>query len=135
MCEFTCNNCSQVCPAGALLPLTVKAKQRTRIGLAEYHPDLCIAVVDGTECGACAEHCPTGALRMVPGPNGARIPALTAELCIGCGSCQYACPVVPLAAIRVNGIAVQEEARTPEEYFQSIAKPEAPAVKSDDWAF
>ena len=133
MCEFNCRRCTEVCPSGALLPLTRAEKRRTRLGLAEYRLPLCIPSVYGTECGACAEHCPTGALRMVPGPNGAQIPALTEELCIGCGNCEYACPVRPERAIVVRGVRTQVLTTDPAEYFRKPASP-APSA-SDEWAF
>lgn len=133
MCEFNCNNCSQICPSGAIRPLTLKEKRRTRIGLAVYNPDLCIAVVYGTECGACSEHCPTGALQMTSGPKLAQIPKLIPSLCIGCGSCEYACPVRPTPAIRVHAVT-QCLAEDPDEYFRKQKKA-APAAQSDEWAF
>lgn len=128
MCEFNCNRCGEVYPTGALLPLTLAAKQRCRIGLAQFDPSCCVAVQDGTDCGACAEHCPTGALRMKAGAAGVRIPQLTAELCIGCGSCEYPCPVRPVKAIRVFPVPIQVEAADPVQFFRENApKVETPA--------
>ncbi len=126
-CEYECNNCTRSCPTGALRHLTLRQKQRCRLGLAEYDKNICIAYVEGEPCGACAEHCPTGALRMVDGPHpGATIPQLIPELCIGCGNCQYACPVTPIAAIRIRGVKRQDLATYPGEYRAQDARPEAP---------
>ena len=132
MCEFNCDNCGRVCPTGAIVPMALPDKRRCRIGLAEYIPPLCVAVADGTDCGACAEHCPTGALRMEPDSRGIRIPKLTSELCIGCGSCEYACPVRPERAIVVRPVPIQVRSTDPEEYFRTHAKPAEPAPAGDD---
>ncbi len=128
-CEYECNNCTRLCPTGALFHLTLAQKKRCRLGLAHYEKELCIAYVDGEPCGACAEHCPTGALKMVPGPTpGAPIPQLVPELCIGCGNCQYACPVQPLQAIRIHGASPQTLAADPEKYHRKETPKEAPAA-------
>lgn len=132
MCEFNCDNCGRVCPTGAIVPMALPDKRRCRIGLAEYIPPLCVAVADGTDCGACAEHCPTGALRMEPDSRGIRIPKLTSELCIGCGSCEYACPVRPERAIVVRPVPIQVRSTDPEEYFRTHAKPAEPAPAGDN---
>ncbi|MBE6367250.1 MAG: 4Fe-4S dicluster domain-containing protein [Lentisphaerae bacterium] len=116
-CEFECNNCMTNCPTGALKHLSLKSKQRCRIGMAEFFPKLCIAYVDGEPCGACSEHCPTHALKMVPGPHEfATVPQVIGDLCIGCGNCQYACPVKPQEAIRIKPLARQTQAADPAEY-------------------
>ena len=113
-CDFNCAACSHVCPCGALSPLKLSEKRRTRIGLAFYDPKLCVAYLDGEDCGACAEHCPVGALEMVPHKD-TMIPKVNNKLCIGCGACQNICPVRPQAAITVIGTAVQTIVEKPQE--------------------
>lgn len=130
MCEFYCNRCAEVCPTGALLPLDLKTKQRTRLGRAEIDLAICIAGTEGFECGACAEHCPTGALRMKEDAEGIRIPTLNHDLCIGCGSCEYPCPTRPIKAVRVWPVDIQTLAADPAEVFKPT-EPEQPA--SDEW--
>ena len=96
--------------------------------MAVFDPQQCLAYLDGEPCGACAEHCPTGALKMVPGPHKtATIPKVTADLCIGCGNCQYACPVTPQAIV-VNAVNVQSKAVAPEVYYQKEDVKKAPSV-------
>ncbi len=127
-CEYLCNNCTANCPTGALKKMTLEEKKLCRIGMAKFHPDLCIALVDNEPCGACAEHCPTGALKMVKSSNGkATVPKVIHALCIGCGNCQYACPVSPLQAIRVNGVKEQKTAVAPEEYYKKEEVKTAPS--------
>lgn len=107
MCEFECTTCSNICPNGALVPLTVERKKRLQIGLTKYFHKRCVVVTDRTHCGACAEHCPTGAVHMVDWEEGLTIPKVEPELCIGCGACEYICPVKPDKAIIVSGIKKQ----------------------------
>lgn len=119
-CDFNCKNCSDICPTGALRKLSLPEKQRLQLGVVEYFRERCVVVTDETSCGACAEHCPTGALEMVDfGDTGLTIPRVRRELCIGCGACQYICPVRPVQAVVVNGAAVQRQTPDPAEYFGS----------------
>ncbi len=111
MCEFECTACSNICPNGALVPLTVERKKRLQIGLTKYFHKRCVVVTDRTHCGACAEHCPTGAVHMVDWEEGLTIPEVRPELCIGCGACEYICPVKPDKAIIVSGNKKQVRAK------------------------
>lgn len=111
MCEFECTTCSNICPNGALTPLSVERKKRLQIGLAKYFRKRCVVVTDRTHCGACAEHCPTGAVHMVDWQDGLTIPRVKPELCIGCGACEFICPVKPEKAIIVSGSSKQVRAK------------------------
>ena len=42
------------------------------------------------------------------------LPHLDKSLCIGCGGCEYICPVLPHKAIYVEGLSVQTNAKEPE---------------------
>ena len=103
-CRPECTECSQVCPAGAILPITPEEKTDISIGIAEVNYDLCVVNRDGVNCGNCARHCPTHAIHMVAREGSEfRIPSVDSSLCIGCGTCEYLCPSRPYSAIRVNG--------------------------------
>ncbi len=106
-CRPECTRCSDVCPAGAIRPITVAEKSSTRIGHAVWVRKNCIPLTDGVECGNCARHCPSGAILMVPSDSGdknsVRIPVVNAERCIGCGTCENLCPARPFSAIYVEG--------------------------------
>jgi ferredoxin len=105
-CDFTCTTCTTICPTGALQPLDLARKRRTRIGVARFFSEHCVVKSKGNECGACLEHCPTMAVVAKPfradRPN-LLLPEVLEAYCIGCGICEHACPVRP-AAIRVEGL-------------------------------
>lgn len=106
-CRPECTRCSDVCPAGAIRPITIEEKSSARIGHAVWIRKNCIPLTDGVECGNCARHCPSGAILMVSSdsddPNSVRIPVVNAERCIGCGACENLCPARPFSAIYVEG--------------------------------
>lgn len=110
-CSYNCSNCSQICPTGAIQPITVEDRRTVRTGTAEFFQDRCVVKTKGTSCGACSEHCPTQAVHMVPWKNNLTIPEVDPDLCIGCGGCEFICPVRPDKAIIVNGLKVHERAK------------------------
>lgn len=112
-CQYDCTLCMDVCPSGALAKLKVDRKHVTKIGDSTLVSTQCIVFTNGTKCGACAEHCPTGAVRMVAGETGLPEPVFTSSICIGCGACHHACPVRPEQAIRVAGLRVHTVAKKP----------------------
>ena len=112
-CRPECNTCSQVCPAGAIKPITVEEKSSIQIGHAVVNLESCVVNKDNVSCGNCARHCPAGAIRMVKrnpeDENSLRIPTVNEEKCIGCGACENLCPARPLTAIHVEGHEVHRE--------------------------
>lgn len=112
-CNYECTICSGVCPNGAIQPLTVNEKVTTQIGIAHFEKDICITYTDGTDCGACSEHCPTQAVRMVPYKGSLRVPEVNPEICIGCGGCEYICPVRPARAIHIVPNTVHQQVEKP----------------------
>lgn len=103
-CDFDCRRCAEVCPDGAITLLPLEEKQRVQLGHAHFHEERCIVKTNGTDCAACSEHCPTKAVYTVPYGDNLRLPEVKPELCIGCGACEYACPVKPEKAITVRGL-------------------------------
>jgi ferredoxin len=114
-CQYDCTVCMDVCPSGALDKLDLAGKHVAKIGDASLIWTLCVVYTKETKCGACAEHCPTGAVRMVAGTTGLPEPVFTSSICIGCGACHHACPVRPDRAISVSGLALQAVAERPSE--------------------
>lgn len=110
-CAYDCTVCGDVCPTGALTPLPLEKKQITRAGMVHFFKCRCVVHVEGTSCGACAEHCPTQAVHMVPYRGDLTIPEVNPDLCIGCGACEFICPVRPDKAIVVDGLDIHELAK------------------------
>lgn len=110
-CNYDCVVCSTVCPNHALAPLTKGEKHKTQVGHVVLNENICIVHTDGTNCGACAEHCPTQAVTMIPYENGLTTPYINTEICIGCGGCEFICPVRPHRAIFVEGNREHREAK------------------------
>ena len=102
-CNFDCTICGDVCPTGAILPVIKDKKQLIQVGKAKFIEDNCIVKMQKTDCGACAEHCPTKAVHMIPYENNLVIPEVREEYCVGCGACEFACPVIPYKSIYVEG--------------------------------
>ncbi|MCL2501593.1 MAG: 4Fe-4S binding protein [Bacteroidales bacterium] len=112
-CTYSCNRCSQVCPTSALERVSLEEKKIIRIGKARLTFRNCVVNTDRTDCGACDEHCPTKAVRMVPwGDTGLRRPQVDVEYCIGCGGCEFICPTTPKAIV-VQAQSVHDTALPP----------------------
>ena len=112
-CRPECTKCGDVCPTGAINPITRAQKSATQIGHAVWIKKNCVPLTDGVECGNCARHCPTGAITMVPvdpkDERSLKIPAVNEARCIGCGACENLCPARPFSAIYVEGHEVHRE--------------------------
>ena len=119
-CRPECTVCSDVCPVGAIRPITVEEKSSTQIGHAVWVRDNCVVLTDGVICGNCARHCPSGAIQMVNTEGYSKfkdrrgrdirlqIPVVDEERCIGCGACENLCPSRPFSAIYVEGHQVHK---------------------------
>ncbi|MBR1601030.1 MAG: 4Fe-4S dicluster domain-containing protein [Alphaproteobacteria bacterium] len=93
-CDYNCHRCSEICPSGALKPLTLKQKQNTKLGTAQIDSSVCV------KCGLCVIECPRKVITKKAGKH----PVINIKECIGCGACQNACPV---KAINVKPIEKQ----------------------------
>jgi polyferredoxin/Fe-S-cluster-containing dehydrogenase component len=111
-CEYSCTLCGQVCPSGAIQPLSEAAKKTRVMGLAYINRSRCIPWERGEDCIVCEEHCPTPRkailfrLGEVELPQevktGVKLPYVDRALCIGCGICETKCPLQGESAIRVT---------------------------------
>jgi formate hydrogenlyase subunit 6/NADH:ubiquinone oxidoreductase subunit I len=110
-CKEFCAKCSEVCPAGAIAPLSQEVKHRTRIGLAAIERKTCLGWSYGQYCMVCDEYCPYNAIDTVMSDKGVPQPVVNLEKCRGCGSCQYACPGGDgkTKAIVIHGVAKQTQ--------------------------
>ncbi len=110
-CNYGCNACGQVCPSGAIPPLDLERKRRAAIGMAVVDRNRCLPWAYGVPCIVCEEMCPVPnkAIRLeaatVLNAQGEEVtvqrPYVLLDLCIGCGICEFQCPMAGEAAIRV----------------------------------
>jgi NAD-dependent dihydropyrimidine dehydrogenase PreA subunit len=111
-CEKNCNQCSAVCPSGALKLVPKAKKETTVIGTAYIIRDLCIPWSESKECLVCEEMCPTKKKSIIfreeslVNKAGQRerikLPYVVEDVCIGCGACENKCPVRGSGAIQVR---------------------------------
>ena len=122
-CQYDCVECGQICPFGAIMPINVDEKHRIQTGVVYYIRELCVIITEGKRCGACAEHCPTGALEMNSKDSHHPI-LIKEELCVGCGACEYMCPVIPQKAILVKPLAIHQTAEVlkPQDFMNVEGK-------------
>jgi len=110
-CDYSCHACGQVCPVEAIPDLTLEDKREQILGKAYIDRDRCLAWADDQDCIVCEEMCPISDKAIIleevdlPDGQGGEIrihrPHVRREMCIGCGICEYQCPVPGPAAIRV----------------------------------
>lgn len=89
-----CFTCQEVCPTGAIARVPL---EQVRMGRAELDQRRCIAWSENKLCLICAEQCPVLAVES----DSLYRPAVLPDKCVGCGTCEKACPVDGEAAIRV----------------------------------
>ncbi len=111
-CDWSCNECGQVCPSQAIRALPLEEKRLKVIGRATIDRNTCIPWAEGRDCLVCEELCPIPhkaiVFRTGTGTGGThagvKLPVVVGERCIGCGICEHNCPVGVLSAIRVRAI-------------------------------
>jgi polyferredoxin len=105
-CDYECNRCGQICPSGAIPPLTLEEKRKAVIGIAQVNFETCVRCMD------CLENCPYDCFEEVEveGIRGV-FPKLKPDAnCVGCGVCVHVCPEQETRAIVVYPVdAVPEE--------------------------
>ena len=112
-CEYSCTLCGSVCPTGAIAEISGREKldRPIRIGSAYVDRGRCLPWSGNAPCIVCEEHCPTSPkaiyLRdeIIPRPEGkevrVQLPYVDLKRCVGCGICEYKCPVKGRPAILV----------------------------------
>jgi polyferredoxin len=123
-CEPSCVLCSQACPTGAIWEITPQAKgwavgvssetKPIRLGTAFYDRGRCLPWAMATECIVCEEWCPTSpkaiylqSAEVIDAKGQSKIlkqPRVDPARCVGCGACEYACPLQDRPAVYVTSI-------------------------------
>jgi polyferredoxin len=123
-CEPSCVLCSQVCPTGAIWEITGREKgwsvdmgstdKPIRLGTAFYDRGRCLPWAMATECIVCEEWCPTSpkaiylqieeVIDAAGNAKELKQPHLDPSRCVGCGACEYACPVQDRPAVYVTNV-------------------------------
>ncbi|HEX7728004.1 MAG TPA: 4Fe-4S binding protein [Terracidiphilus sp.] len=132
-CEPSCVLCSEVCPTGAIWQITPREKgwvvgvdqgaeahQPIRLGMASYDRGRCLPWALATECIVCEEWCPVSPkaiyveeAQVVDSSGNVKTlkqPRIDPSRCVGCGACEYACPLQEHPAVYVTSIG---ESRSP----------------------
>jgi ferredoxin len=130
-CEPSCVLCSEVCPTGAIWQITPKEKgwvvavgdqqkKPVRLGTAFYDRGRCLPWALATDCIVCEEWCPVSpkaiyveeAQVIDSGGNTKTLkqPRIDPSRCVGCGACEFACPLQERPAVYVTSIG---ESRSP----------------------
>lgn len=120
-CEPSCVLCSEVCPTGAIQDLTSRQKgwvveqgetsTPILIGTAVYDQRLCLPWAKATDCVVCMEWCPVApkaihlknstAMDAEGKPRTLKQPYVDLNGCVGCGACEYACPLQEQPGVHV----------------------------------
>jgi polyferredoxin len=120
-CEPSCVTCGQVCPTGAIRPLSEPEKlgrgefeAPLKIGTAFIDRGRCLPWSMSTPCIVCEEFCPARPKAIwveraeVPLPEGGVLeldrPRVSPGRCTGCGACEFICPVRTPPAIHVTSV-------------------------------
>lgn len=129
-CEPSCVLCSEVCPTGAIWQITPKEKgwvvgvggqsQPVRLGTAFYDRGRCLPWAMATDCIVCEEWCPVSPkaiyvqeAQVIDSAGNIKTlkqPRVDPSRCVGCGACEYACPLQEHPAVYVTSIG---ESRSP----------------------
>ena len=132
-CEPSCVLCSEVCPTGAIWQITPKEKgwvvgvgsgRASRFGWALRFTTAAAACRGpmATECIVCEEWCPVSPkaiyveeAQVIDSAGNIKTlkqPRVDPSRCVGCGACEYACPLQEHPAVYVTSIG---ESRSPEQ--------------------
>ena len=111
-CDYSCTACGHVCPSGAIPKLDLDTKRKQVLGVAVIDRNRCLPWASSTPCIVCQEMCPISNKaivlsdrHLITRPDGTKDylarPEVVPKRCIGCGICEYKCPLEGTSAIVV----------------------------------
>jgi ferredoxin-type protein NapF len=104
-CLQSCNQCTTVCPSGALTYIPVEQKLRAVMGVPRVDMSVCL-LGDDRDCRVCRNRCPFEAIRLeFDEVEYTLVPRIDMHRCPGCGACEVACPTAPRKAITIRPIS------------------------------
>jgi MauM/NapG family ferredoxin protein len=121
-CDPSCVLCTEVCPTGAIQQLTPRQKawatkdsnvsMPVRVGTAVYDRERCLPWAKATDCTVCIEWCPVTPkaiyvedAKVIDAdgkPRTLKRPHVDKNRCVGCGACEFSCPLQEQAAVYVT---------------------------------
>jgi ferredoxin-type protein NapF len=98
-CLEDCTRCTEVCPSGAIRPVTLEAKRRVVMGVPYVDMEHCL-LGDDRECAICRNRCPYEAIALKFSEESYTLePRVDRSRCPGCGACEAACPTEPKSIV------------------------------------
>jgi len=97
-CAEWCNECTKVCPTGAIKRHSLEEKNCIAIGVARIEKENCLSWSKSQMCMVCDEFCPFHAIKTIKGGL-VPCPEVLPDICRGCGVCQVNCPAEKRAII------------------------------------
>ena len=92
---WLCMKCPPVCPSEAL-DNSVTSMEKANMGRAVLLKERCYNYTGGVMCWTCYDRCPLRGSAIIL--QDGVLPTVTEE-CVGCGVCEYVCPVMALVTI------------------------------------
>lgn len=103
---FLCMKCSDICPTNALNAVSM---QEAKMGKAEMDMQKCLYHQEssGIMCWTCYEKCPLKgtAIELKYG----YLPSIIADACVGCGVCEYVCPINAITTTPTRFLSLGQE--------------------------
>jgi NAD-dependent dihydropyrimidine dehydrogenase PreA subunit len=112
-CHPDCNFCTQVCPTGAIQPLSFEEKRRFVMGVAKIDASICLPHCGREDCQLCFDECTAAGYNAIEmkqikleigeieegtvsdmeleAMSRIEAPHVIADKCVGCGLCEYRC--------------------------------------------